>query len=314
MLNGRRLWILLRQAAKEFSRDHCTHLAAGISYYAVFAIFPLLIFVSGITGLFLRDTNLQKDLISTILDAVPLDSGQGRSDLEDIVSGLGQPSSGVIGIAGLFLTAWTASSLFGAIRRSINLAYNVEAPRPFVRQKLLDLGMVLGLAPFFVGSIVLTGVAAFARTTLDDVPVIEILSPATSRVVTGDSWDFRRPLVRGLPHPVLDCSSRAAWSPGCLARSIGCHRALRRCQAGLLVLPGQLRELRRRAGNTWRRRRSAAVGQFKFEHHAFRRPGSLGISKGPRGPVRRSAKRRTPMAAARHGRSSSVICEELSRD
>ena len=186
MLNGRRLWILLRESAKEFSRDHCTHLAAGISYYALFAIFPLLIFVSGITGLFLRDANLRQDLISAILDAVPLDAVQGRSDLEDIVSGLGQPSSGVIGVVGLVLTAWTASSLFGAIRRSINLAYNVEAPRPIVQQKLLDLGMVAALAPFFVGSIVLTGIATFARSTLDDVPVLQVVAsqPAVWSLVT----------------------------------------------------------------------------------------------------------------------------------
>ncbi|MGE0601834.1 MAG: YihY/virulence factor BrkB family protein [Dehalococcoidia bacterium] len=176
MLNGRRLLILVRRSAKEFSQDHCTHLAAGISYYALFAIFPLLLFVSGITGLVLRDANLQKDLVDAILDAVPLDAVQGRSDLQDLVAGLGQPSSGVIGGAGLLLTAWSASSLFGAIRRSINIAYNVDAPRPVVQQKLLDLGMVLALAPFFIGSIVLTGIATFARSALDDVPVVEIIA------------------------------------------------------------------------------------------------------------------------------------------
>ncbi|MGE3073841.1 MAG: YihY/virulence factor BrkB family protein [Dehalococcoidia bacterium] len=186
MLNGRRLLILARRSAREFSQDHCTHLAAGISYYALFAIFPLLLFVSGVTGLILRDSNLQKDLIDAILDAVPLDAVQGRSDLEDIVSGLGQPSSGVIGVAGLFLTAWSASSLFGAIRRSINIAYEVEEPRPIVQQKLLDLGMVLALAPFFVGSIALTGIATFARSALEDVPVIEWMAgqPASWSLTT----------------------------------------------------------------------------------------------------------------------------------
>jgi membrane protein len=183
MLNGPRLLILVRRAAQEFSRDHCTHLAAGISYYALFAIFPLLIFVTGLSGLVLRDAELQQDLVNSILDAVPLDSGEGRSDLEEVVAGLGQGSSGIIGVVGLFLTAWSASALFGAIRRSINIAYNVDAPRPFVQQKLIDLGMVLALAPFFLASIALTGVAAFARSALADVPVVSIV--AGQRLVWG---------------------------------------------------------------------------------------------------------------------------------
>lgn len=176
MLNGPRLFILLRQSAGEFSRDHCTHLAAGISYYALFAIFPLLLFVSGVSGLVLRNADLQKSLVNAILDAVPFDSAQARGDLQDLVSGLGQPSSGIVGAAGLLLTAWSASSLFGAIRRSINIAYNVTALRPVVQQKLIDIALVMALAPFFIGSIVLTGIATFARSKLDDVPVVEIIA------------------------------------------------------------------------------------------------------------------------------------------
>lgn len=176
MLNGTRWIILVRRAAQEFSRDHCSHLAAGISYYALFAIFPLLIFVAGITGLILREAELQQRLVNSILDAVPLDSSEGRSQLQDIVAGLGQGSSGIIGLVGLLLTGWSASSLFGAIRRSINIAYNIDAPRPLVQQKLVDLGMLLALAPFFLASIILSGISAFARSALQEVPVISIVA------------------------------------------------------------------------------------------------------------------------------------------
>ena len=176
MLNGTRWIILVRRAAQEFSRDHCSHLAAGISYYALFAIFPLLIFVACIAGLILRDAELEQDLVNSILDAVPLDSSEGRSQLQDIVSGLGQGSSGIIGLIGLLLTGWSASSLFGAIRRSINIAYNIDAPRPIVQQKLVDLGLLLALAPFLLASIALSGIAAFARSTLSGMPVLSLVA------------------------------------------------------------------------------------------------------------------------------------------
>lgn len=169
MLSRSRVLILAKRSAGEFGRDHCSHLAAGIAYYALFALFPLLLFLAGITGLVLRDEDLQEDLIDAILDSVPLDEEQGRDNVTEIVQGMGQASSGAVGLLGLVLTAWSASTLFGAVRRSINIAYSVEQPRPIVRQKLVDLALLLAVGPFFLLSIALSTFVAFSRDAVGDV-------------------------------------------------------------------------------------------------------------------------------------------------
>jgi membrane protein len=168
MLSFSQLRTLLTQSFGEFGRDNCSHFAAGISYYAVFAIFPLLIFVAGIAGLVLQDEDAQEELIDAILDSVPLDEGDGRADVEEAVNDLAGASSGLIGLIGLLLTAWSASSFFGAIRRAINVAYDVDVRRPYVRQKLVDLGLLLSVAPFFLVSIGLSAAIAFARDAAAD--------------------------------------------------------------------------------------------------------------------------------------------------
>ncbi|HEX6031375.1 MAG TPA: YihY/virulence factor BrkB family protein [Tepidiformaceae bacterium] len=170
MRSRRRLLILAQRTFGEFGRDHCSQLAAGISYYVLLSLFPLLILLAGVAGLILRDQQLQADLVDAVLENVPLTETQGREDVSDIVRRVAGARAGAVGLIGLVLMAWSASNMFAAIRRSINLVYDLEIHRPIVRQKLVDFGILVALGPFFLLSIAATGLLAFARDTAVDVP------------------------------------------------------------------------------------------------------------------------------------------------
>ena len=43
---------MLRKTAREFSKDQCTDLAAALTYYAVLALFPAMIALLSLVGLF----------------------------------------------------------------------------------------------------------------------------------------------------------------------------------------------------------------------------------------------------------------------
>jgi membrane protein len=224
MFTPARLLLLAKQSAAEFRRDHCSHLAAGIAYYALFSIFPLLIFVTGITGLVLRDAELQARLVDAILDTVPLAEDEGRGDVVRIVGDTAQESSGAIGIAGLLVAAWSATSMFGAIRRSINLAYDLETYRPLLRQKLVDFGLLLALAPFFLLSIVVTGLVAFTRGLFAEVPVAAVaadhpLAWEVAGLALSAGLSFLAFLVLYWIVPAADVHLRDAW-PGALAAAL----------------------------------------------------------------------------------------------
>lgn len=145
-----------RDAAQRFLKDDCPQLAAAISYYALFSVFPLLIFLTGMAGIILQDRESQDRVIDELLKNIPFNEGEGRDTVTDAVRGVSRGGA-AIGILGLLGMAWSGSAVFGAVRRALNIVFeDREWKRPFVQQKLVDLGMVLAVGLFFLSSIAAT--------------------------------------------------------------------------------------------------------------------------------------------------------------
>jgi membrane protein len=187
------LLTLGRRSVEEFFDDNCTQMAAAISYYVLFSVFPLLIFLVGILGLLLQDSQLQRDIIDAVLDFIPLSEDEGRDDVTEAVEGVAGVGSGALGLFGLIGMAWSASNMFGIIRRSINTAYDLDVHRPLVQQKLLDLAMVAGMGVFFLASIMATGFLRVVRQRSEDIPYLG--DAAESAGFAWDAASFVIPLV-----------------------------------------------------------------------------------------------------------------------
>ena len=186
----RELALLARRSVQEFFEDNCTQMAAAISYYVLFSLFPLLIFLVGVLGLLLQNSELQDDLVDAVLHSVPLTEDEGRDEVAEAVRGVAGVSRGAFGVFGLIGMAWSGSNMFGVIRRSINTAYDLEQHRPFVQQKLLDLAMVLGMGMFFLASVVATG---FLRTVRHFSSDMAVLGDAAESA--GPAWDAASYLI-----------------------------------------------------------------------------------------------------------------------
>ncbi|MCH7719340.1 MAG: YihY/virulence factor BrkB family protein, partial [Chloroflexi bacterium] len=85
----------------------------------------------------------------------------------DTIRGVSQVS-GALTIVGLVGMAWSASAMFGAIRKSLNIAWDTDVHRPVVQQKLIDLGMVLGLGMLLAASVAGTAALRTFRALSDD--------------------------------------------------------------------------------------------------------------------------------------------------
>ena len=167
----RRTRILVFRSVKAYFDDGCSQRAAALSYYVLFSLFPLIIFSVGIIGLFLQDESLQTDLVDEIMANIPLSQDEGRDDVTDALENVASDQSGAIGFIGLIGLAWSGSALFGVLRSSLNVVFNVVQPRPLLIQKLFDLGTVLSFTPFFVLSIAATSTLRVAQRASQDVPV-----------------------------------------------------------------------------------------------------------------------------------------------
>ncbi len=147
-------WRLLTNALSGLSRHRGTHLAAGMSYYALFSVFPAAIVVAAVAGLILDDPSAREDAVSFLLDELPA-SDQGRSDIETAVDGVTSNSRtlGLIGLAALLIST---SALVSAARNSVNLIFGDELRRGALRGKALDILLVIGLGFLFSLSFAVT--------------------------------------------------------------------------------------------------------------------------------------------------------------
>ena len=175
--------ILAVRALQAFGEDRCSHMAAAISYYALLSLFPLLIFVVSMLGIFLRSSSLQEDLVAKVLDILPLTPNKGADEVSQAVravAGVSVPLT-IVGLLGL---AWSASAMFGAIRTSLNVAWGSGRRRSLLRKKLVDFAMMAGFGAFFLLSI---GATALLRTTQE--ASSDVLGP-----LSGSSFFFWRSL------------------------------------------------------------------------------------------------------------------------
>ena len=142
---------LVQRSLAEFLADRCPQLAASIAYHVLFSIFPLAIVLAGASGVVLSATGSQGRAVDTIVGSVPL-SGDGRDQLRHLLLGAtGNLSAlGLIGVVGL---VYSASGMMAAIRTALNAAWDVEEVRPFLRGKLVDLGLVFLVALLSLGSL-----------------------------------------------------------------------------------------------------------------------------------------------------------------
>lgn len=158
----RRSWFFVaRKTVREFSDDQCADLAAGLTYYAVLAVFPAAIALTSLLGLVGQGTSS----VETLLDIVK-DLG-GASMVETIEGPLLEISrsqaAGLAFVLGLVGALWSASGYVGAFGRAMNRIYEIREGRPVwkLRPMMLLLTLVLVvLAAAVLLALVLTGPVA----------------------------------------------------------------------------------------------------------------------------------------------------------
>jgi membrane protein len=146
--------MLAQRAFAEFREDHCPQLASSIAYHVLFSIFPLAIVAVGATSIVLHATGLQASLVDSIVATVPL-SADGDRQLRELLLGATSRAGG-LGLLAIVGLVYSASGMMTSLRFALNRAWDVEAVRPFLLGKLIDLGLVFLVATLGLCSLGLT--------------------------------------------------------------------------------------------------------------------------------------------------------------
>lgn len=136
------LLYVLRKTAREFSHDQCTDLAAALTYYAVLSMFPALLALVSLLGVFgqgKRTTDAVLDVADDVVPSSVVDTL--RPTIEQLVA---TPSAGLALVIGLGSALWSASGYIGAFGRAMNRIYEIDEGRPVWKLRPLQLLLTLG--------------------------------------------------------------------------------------------------------------------------------------------------------------------------
>jgi membrane protein len=160
----KRSWLyVVRKTLREFSKDQCTDLAAALTYYAVLALFPALVALVSLLGVFGNGPSTVDSLLKIVDQLGPSSAVDTlRPTIEQLSSSKGAGIGLVVGLLGAL---WSASGYVGAFGRAMNRVYEVGEGRPIWKLRPLQLLVTLFaivLVAVAAAALVLTGPVAEA--------------------------------------------------------------------------------------------------------------------------------------------------------
>tara|TARA_B100000579_G_C22801564_1_gene840208 strand:+ start:753 stop:1718 length:966 start_codon:yes stop_codon:yes gene_type:complete len=132
----RSIYDLFTESLKKFARDDGTYLAAGMSYYIFFSVFPFILGLLAFLGIFFgheRAVELVKDVLERHLPGIA-DSPIIYDNLQTI-----DFNRGLVGALAVIGLLWTGSAVFGALSRMMNRIWKISDNRSLLRRKLTDM-------------------------------------------------------------------------------------------------------------------------------------------------------------------------------
>jgi membrane protein len=149
----------LKRTLRKAKDDKINHWGAALTYYAVLSLFPALLVMVSLVGLFGSPDRVTKVLTDTISDLGPSTAAQTfQGPIESLTSNRG--GAGVVLIVSIAGALWAASGYVSAFADASNSIYQVEEGRPFWKLKPLQLlvtFVLILIAAFVALGLVLSG-------------------------------------------------------------------------------------------------------------------------------------------------------------
>jgi membrane protein len=142
---------LARRVWNEITSDDVTDRAAALAYYFVFALFPTLLFLTALLGMF-PVPGLMDRLLQYVDTAVPPDAA---SVMRKTLAEIQRYAHGGLLSAGALAALWASSSGMASMIDAVNIAYDVKDARPWWKRRLVALGLTVGFAVFILVGLIL---------------------------------------------------------------------------------------------------------------------------------------------------------------
>lgn len=211
-------WEVLKRTWNEIGEDNISHLAAGVGFYALIAIFPAFAALVALYGLVANPADVERHtaLLSTFLPAEAL---KLLTDALHSLVSKNQTGLSVDLFVGVLLAIWSARVGTGALMTSLNIAYGEREKRNLIWFNVVALALTAGLVLFGI-------VAVF---TVAVIPAILNFLPLPERsieIISAVRWPVLFVLVMlalAVIYRVAPSREHARWqwvSPGAVAATV----------------------------------------------------------------------------------------------
>ena len=136
------LFATLKRTATEFQEDNLSDWAAALTYYGLLSLFPALIAMVSIVGLFGDPQSTTKTVTDIVTSIGPQSAADTFAEpIKTITSN--RSGAGIALVIGIVVALWSASGYVGAFMRASNVIYETPEGRPFWKLRPLQIGVTL---------------------------------------------------------------------------------------------------------------------------------------------------------------------------
>ncbi|HDQ72578.1 MAG TPA: YihY/virulence factor BrkB family protein [Chloroflexi bacterium] len=128
---------ILQDAMRHFGEVRAAEAAAGLAYYALFSLFPLMIALVSVGGVVLEREQAYQQTVDFFIEAFPASQQLIERNVERVFEL--RSGGGMIALLGLL---WSASGAFSILVRNVNRAWEETDARDLIKSRLLALGMI----------------------------------------------------------------------------------------------------------------------------------------------------------------------------
>ena len=142
----------LKKTWKEAQEDHLAAFAGNLTYKGLFAIFPLLVLLLSLLGIF-QATELVTELLNRASKAMPQEAVDLiGGPIKQITESQATARLGFSAVISILLALWGISGAFRSVMEAMNVMYEVEEGRKFLKKYLISVLLSLGAAALLISA------------------------------------------------------------------------------------------------------------------------------------------------------------------
>jgi membrane protein len=178
-------WTVLKMTARTVYQDNGFFLAMGLAFNLLLYFIPLgLLLISLLGYTFLDSERAMNEVDSVVRQFLPRSEQVFADNLKEIIS-----NRGLLGLVGFFFFLIFSSTLFGSVRHVLNIVFQAQQRRGFIRGLFRDFLMMLITAILLMLSIGAAILLALVRTIgierlSEAEPILEFVFGFTGKLIT----------------------------------------------------------------------------------------------------------------------------------